>query len=351
MKGIDIFCASQAATSIRLSMDDQGGSSSSSSSSSAIYLGGGGGGGGRAIDRYNPIIRDARRLGKSFPVPSCSSPHPPISPKPSSQNKNVGTTITKNSSSPPSREKSHNNKTNKKKMKIKNNKSSTTIIKQQQQQLPSDQEKRKSSGSGSSSITKPPANDPNNTSSRSSSFAYRKSWSCSSSAAAAGDFISPAVSSRYTLRDRAALLNLLSEDFDPLLKLLPPDNSNNNNAVQKDDESTSTCALRKPISTSSSRSHVPDQVVVLRVSLHCRGCERKMRKHISRMEGVSSFNIDFAAKKVTVVGNVTPLGVLASISKVKNAQLLTPAAIAVPSFTRINSSEIHKNSQSTLISS
>ncbi|KAI4319530.1 hypothetical protein MLD38_033117 [Melastoma candidum] len=63
-----------------------------------------------------------------------------------------------------------------------------------------------------------------------------------------------------------------------------------------------------------------DQVVVLRVSLHCRGCARKVRKHLSKMEGVTSFNIDFAAKKVTVVGDVTPLSVLASISKVKNAQ-------------------------------
>ncbi|KAL0375166.1 UNVERIFIED_CONTAM: protein SODIUM POTASSIUM ROOT defective [Sesamum radiatum] len=49
-----------------------------------------------------------------------------------------------------------------------------------------------------------------------------------------------------------------------------------------------------------------------------------MRKHISRMEGVTSFNIDFAAKKVTVTGNVTPLEVLSSISKVKNAQLWSP---------------------------
>lgn len=71
-------------------------------------------------------------------------------------------------------------------------------------------------------------------------------------------------------------------------------------------------------------------VVVLRVSLHCKGCERKMRKHISRMEGVSSFNIDFAAKKVTVVGNVTPLGVLNSISKVKNAQLWNPSISTPP---------------------
>jgi hypothetical protein len=44
---------------------------------------------------------------------------------------------------------------------------------------------------------------------------------------------------------------------------------------------------------------------------------------------VKSFDIDFLAKKVTVVGDVTPLGVLNSVSKVKNAQLWgAPAMIA-----------------------
>ncbi|MED6180048.1 hypothetical protein PIB30_006864 [Stylosanthes scabra] len=65
-----------------------------------------------------------------------------------------------------------------------------------------------------------------------------------------------------------------------------------------------------------------DQVVVLRVSLHCKACEGKVRKHISKMEGVKSFSIDMEAKKVTIMGHVTPLGVLSSLSKVKkNAQL------------------------------
>lgn len=36
--------------------------------------------------------------------------------------------------------------------------------------------------------------------------------------------------------------------------------------------------------------------------------------------GVRSFSIDLAEKKVTVIGDVTPLGVLNSVSKVKNAQ-------------------------------
>ncbi|CAJ2678748.1 unnamed protein product [Trifolium pratense] len=62
-------------------------------------------------------------------------------------------------------------------------------------------------------------------------------------------------------------------------------------------------------------------VVVLRVSLHCKACEGKVRKHISKMEGVRSFNIEMETKKVTIIGAVTPLDVLASVSKVKSAQL------------------------------
>ncbi|KAG6427387.1 hypothetical protein SASPL_111631 [Salvia splendens] len=118
----------------------------------------------------------------------------------------------------------------------------------------------------------------------------RKSWNCTKPS----DFISPPGSTRYLLSGKD-LLNTLS-DLEPKL-----------------DESKH-----------SSSSPSPDQVVVLRVSLHCRGCERKMRKHISRMAGVRSFNIDFAAKKVTVAGKITPLEVLSSISKVKNAQLWAP---------------------------
>ncbi|KAE9620516.1 putative heavy metal-associated domain, HMA [Lupinus albus] len=72
-----------------------------------------------------------------------------------------------------------------------------------------------------------------------------------------------------------------------------------------------------------------DQVVVLRVSFNCRACEGKVRKHISKMEGVTSFSIDRETKKVTIIGNVTPLGVVASVSKVKSAQLwLSPTSSA-----------------------
>ncbi|KAH7652714.1 Copper chaperone domain-containing protein [Dioscorea alata] len=62
------------------------------------------------------------------------------------------------------------------------------------------------------------------------------------------------------------------------------------------------------------------QVVVMRVSLHCQGCAGKVKKHISKMEGVTSFSIDLEAKRVTVMGHVSPDCVLESISKVKKAE-------------------------------
>uniref|UniRef100_A0A452Z990 HMA domain-containing protein n=1 Tax=Aegilops tauschii subsp. strangulata TaxID=200361 RepID=A0A452Z990_AEGTS len=38
--------------------------------------------------------------------------------------------------------------------------------------------------------------------------------------------------------------------------------------------------------------------------------------------GVTSFSIDLESKKVTVMGHVSPAGVLESVSKVKKAELL-----------------------------
>ncbi|XP_074586452.1 protein SODIUM POTASSIUM ROOT DEFECTIVE 2-like [Curcuma longa] len=82
----------------------------------------------------------------------------------------------------------------------------------------------------------------------------------------------------------------------------------------------------------SSSTRTQDQVVVLRVSLHCKGCEGKVRRHIAKMQGVRSFSVDLATKKVTVVGDVTPLSVLNSISKVKHAQFWQSPPRASASF-------------------
>ncbi|KAA8518849.1 hypothetical protein F0562_016377 [Nyssa sinensis] len=270
MRGIDIFCASQAATAIRMSMAEA--SSSSSSSSSTIYLGGSGSGSGRAIDRHNPIIRDSRRIGKAFTP--CYSQQP-INPKPYHHHHNTGKSSSK-----------ENDQTKKTSSK------------------PKDQKRKGCAWPSDSDIIK-------------------------NSLVKPGDFLSRPGSSRHLLSD-TAFLDVLS-DFDPVLTLEPAKSQ----AVKPDDQSSAS----KPSSSSAS----PNQVVVLRVSLHCKGCEGKLRKHISRMKGVTSFNIDFAAKKVTVVGDVTPLGVLASVSKVKNAQLWKPAMPSTVSSANSNCTNIVKH--------
>ncbi|KAK6944999.1 Heavy metal-associated domain, HMA [Dillenia turbinata] len=65
------------------------------------------------------------------------------------------------------------------------------------------------------------------------------------------------------------------------------------------------------------------KVVVLRVSMHCGDCARKVEKHISKMEGVTSYQIDLETKMVVVIGEIVPFEVLESVSKVKFAQLWT----------------------------
>ncbi|XP_076955318.1 uncharacterized protein LOC143630083 [Bidens hawaiensis] len=166
-------------------------------------------------------------------------------------------------------------------------------------------------------------------------------WGCTRP----GEFVSPASSSRFLLTDKP-----LSDQFVPLLKhgtsqtkpqepSPPPEETvkSEDDESSKKNEDDNACF---PVQISSNHF-----VVVLRVSLHCRGCEKKMRKHLSKMEGVTSFSIDFMAKTVTVVGDITPLAVLMSVSKVKNAKLLAPTTISSPLEPRVylNLPEVDKN--------
>ncbi|OEL17495.1 hypothetical protein BAE44_0021486 [Dichanthelium oligosanthes] len=128
-----------------------------------------------------------------------------------------------------------------------------------------------------------------------------------------GGLVSPAGSSRYLLSGRAA--------------------ASATQEIQEVEAAPAVDAKREEASEAADAkgTQAQEQVVVLKVSLHCKACAGKVKKHLAKMEGVTSFDIDFAAKKVTVVGDVTPLGVLNSVSKVKNAQLWAaapPAATA-----------------------
>uniref|UniRef100_M1B9I6 Chloroplast-targeted copper chaperone n=1 Tax=Solanum tuberosum TaxID=4113 RepID=M1B9I6_SOLTU len=128
-------------------------------------------------------------------------------------------------------------------------------------------------------------------------------------------------SSRYLLSDstNTPFIDFLSSSGDTSKALIPSKplraKSTNERLMYR---SSSTRLLESPVYKPSSaystdlcvykstRSCPGEQVVELRVSIHCKG--------------VKSFNIDLASKKVTVIGDVTPLGVLTSVSKVKNAQ-------------------------------
>ncbi|KAK3031503.1 hypothetical protein RJ639_036017 [Escallonia herrerae] len=79
-------------------------------------------------------------------------------------------------------------------------------------------------------------------------------------------------------------------------------------------------AVAPYVASSVASSDQVFQVVVMRVSIHCQGCAGKVKKHLSKMEGVTSFSIDLENKRVTVMGHVSPVGVLESMSKVKRAE-------------------------------
>ncbi|KAF5200809.1 Sodium potassium root defective [Thalictrum thalictroides] len=131
---------------------------------------------------------------------------------------------------------------------------------------------------------------------------------------------SPTGSTRYLLSDTISS-DLLTE-CEPLPpSLVSTESPGSCSTKLEHDQCRALGQFSPPSSSTTTTSTTMDhQVVVLRVSLHCRGCERKVRKHLSKMKGVTSFNIDFSMKKVTVIGDVTPLSVLSSISRVKNAQ-------------------------------
>ncbi|XP_071707169.1 heavy metal-associated isoprenylated plant protein 33-like [Rutidosis leptorrhynchoides] len=57
------------------------------------------------------------------------------------------------------------------------------------------------------------------------------------------------------------------------------------------------------------------QTVVLKVGMSCGGCAGAVKKVLTNMEGVESFDIDLELKKVTVKGNVEPDAVLQTVSK------------------------------------
>ncbi|KAL5213448.1 hypothetical protein ABZP36_024295 [Zizania latifolia] len=57
------------------------------------------------------------------------------------------------------------------------------------------------------------------------------------------------------------------------------------------------------------------ETVVLKVGMSCQGCAGAVRRVLTKMEGVETFDIDMEEQKVTVKGNVKPEDVFQTVSK------------------------------------
>ncbi|KAJ6799261.1 heavy metal-associated isoprenylated plant protein 6-like [Iris pallida] len=277
LKGVNFSCSSPASTT---TVDEQ----YSSSSPTLMSLGSSG----RAIDRFSPHLRDPLRAKSLNPDLTQRSPTP-TKPKLST------TTSPKN---------------------VKKAKEKAPAPQQQQQLIsPASSSRYLLSGSASDDLWHSPQAPP---------------------------VVSEAASEARRFHRSAKVQQLQSSTVVELAE--EPSTFQSINLEQSstttthDPESSSSSLSSSSSSCSSSSRPLNHQVVVLRVSLHCKGCEGKVRKHISKMEGVTSFTTDLVNKKVTVIGDVTPLGVLNSISKVKNAQLwrsLPPLRVS-PRFNPLN---------------
>ncbi|MCL7048740.1 hypothetical protein MKW94_013031 [Papaver nudicaule] len=323
MKRIDLFCASQASTAICSSMDHQSmvrHHSIGGSSSGNIV------GNSRAIDRHNPHLRDTIRRSREGLLSNNNDNT--INPSSSSSSSSTYQPLPKNLSKSKSKTKSkpyHNKENQEKKTSRKSSVSTNPITDLIFNHRKSSVTKPTTDvfTPRKSSVTKPITDvfTPRKISVSKSTITDLFSPRKSSVSKPVSDLFTPPGSTRYLLSDSSFIDVLPDSDpiseFNPRSALVPIRSSSTKEvAMPKDNLDLVSSATLK--TCSSTRS--PDQVVVLRVSLHCKGCAGKVRKHISRMEGVTSFSIDFPSKKVTVIGNVTPLSVLASVSRVKSAQ-------------------------------
>jgi copper chaperone len=59
--------------------------------------------------------------------------------------------------------------------------------------------------------------------------------------------------------------------------------------------------------------------VVLRVDMMCEGCAGAVKRVLGKVEGVESFDVDVATKKVTVRGTATAETLLEKVSKTGKA--------------------------------
>ncbi|KAK8260656.1 hypothetical protein V6Z12_D13G134300 [Gossypium hirsutum] len=69
------------------------------------------------------------------------------------------------------------------------------------------------------------------------------------------------------------------------------------------------------------------QVVELKVRLHCKACEKAVRKSLLKINGVKCVEIDMTSSKITVLGYVDRKAVVKAIHKTgRKAETLRPSS-------------------------
>ncbi|KAK4851802.1 hypothetical protein QYF36_018550 [Acer negundo] len=63
------------------------------------------------------------------------------------------------------------------------------------------------------------------------------------------------------------------------------------------------------------QEHLNYKTWVLRVSIHCEGCKKKVKKILTNIDGVYTTNIDLRQHKVTVIGNVDAATLIRKLEK------------------------------------
>ncbi|XP_077248632.1 copper transport protein ATX1-like [Tasmannia lanceolata] len=89
------------------------------------------------------------------------------------------------------------------------------------------------------------------------------------------------------------------------------------------DTSLGTSQLGSSIFVASSMA----ETVVLKVGMSCEGCAGAVKRALTKMEGVESFDVDMKEQKVTVKGNVQPDAVLQAVSKTGKKTLFWEAEV------------------------
>ncbi|XP_054811517.1 heavy metal-associated isoprenylated plant protein 32-like [Prosopis cineraria] len=73
------------------------------------------------------------------------------------------------------------------------------------------------------------------------------------------------------------------------------------------------------------------QTCVLKVNIHCDGCQHKVKKLLQKIDGVYSVNIDAEQGKVVVAGNVDPSKLIKKLkSSGKHAEIWAPKGMMFP---------------------